>query len=116
MELQFPSEEVFLGIFGPGFVDGYAALGILSSGQLGIVALGAVSLLLVMTGHELDAAIAAGAAALLNAALNTALIPPFGIEGAAAATALSTFALTVGLLLRVRQRLGLRPSVLGAAA
>ncbi len=96
----------FLLLFGPEFVGAQGALVILSVGQLINAATGTVGMLLNMTGHERDTALAVGAAALLNILLNALLIPAYGIEGAAVATALST--LTWNLLLAgfVYRRLG----------
>jgi O-antigen/teichoic acid export membrane protein len=103
----------FLMMFGPEFVAGRDALTILSLGQIAQLGLGSVTLLLIMTGHERDAAIGAGVGAIINAGLNWLLVPTWGIEGAAVATALSMLLLGVWLVKRVHERLGIHPTVLG---
>jgi O-antigen/teichoic acid export membrane protein len=103
----------FLMIFGSEFAQGRAAMTILSLGLLARLALGSVSLLLLMTGHERDAAIGAAAGALVNAGLNVALLPAWGMEGAAVATSASMILLSLGLITRVHKRIGVRPTVLG---
>ncbi len=103
----------FLMIFGPEFAAGRDALTILSLGQIAQLGLGSVTLLLIMTGHERDAAIGAGAGAIMNAGLNWLLVPTWGIEGAAVATSLSMVVLGIWLVRRVHERLGINPTVLG---
>jgi O-antigen/teichoic acid export membrane protein len=84
-----------LGIFGAGFGAGATALVIMAVGQLANVMTGPVGYLLMMTGNErLMRNIMIGAASL-NVALQLALIPPIGIEGAAIATAVSLAALNL---------------------
>lgn len=96
----------FLHLFGPEFVGAYTALVILSVGQLINAATGTVGTLLNMTGYERDTALAVGSSAVLNIVLNALLIPRFGIEGAATATALSTLTWNVLLAAFVYRRLG----------
>jgi len=79
----------FLLIFGPDFTQGKYALAILSAGQIFNVFMGPVALILIMTHHERDAAIGLGISAILNITLNALLIPQWGLEGAATATAVS---------------------------
>ena len=93
----------FLLIFGSEFTKGYLALTILSIGQLLNTFTGAVSWLLNMTGHERYTATTFGLSAVINIILNATLIPSFGIEGAAIATALSTIVWNI-LLLVIAQR------------
>ncbi|ADI15824.1 flippase [Truepera radiovictrix] len=97
---------VFLRLFGPEFVAARTALVILSAGQLINAATGTVGTLLNMTGFERDTALAVGLSATLNILLNALLIPPFGINGAAAATALSTLTWNALLATFVYRRLG----------
>lgn len=96
----------FLLLFGAEFTGGRTALTILSLGQLVNAATGTVGTLLNMTGHERDTAIAVGSSAALNIVLNVLLIPAFGINGAAAATAVSTLTWNVLLAAFVYRRLG----------
>lgn len=98
--------NVFLAVIGPEFAAARTALAILSVGQLVNAATGTVGTLLNMTGHERDVARAVGVSAVLNVALNALLIPRFGLEGAALATALGTLLWNVLLSYSVYQRLG----------
>ena len=98
--------DLIMGLFGSGFVEGALTLQILSVGQGVNVLVGAVGLLLIMSGHERDIRNASflSAAVLLLACLS--LIPPYGSVGAAMA---SMLALVSGLafnFILVRKRLG----------
>ncbi len=105
----------FMLVFGQEFTQGTTALSILAAGQLinVNVAMGSVGFLLTMTGHERDAAIIAGIAASINVALNAILIPRWGIEGAATATATSLVIWNVLLAMWVYRRLGIHTTALG---
>ena len=74
---------------------------------------GPVGVTLYMTGHESIANRIFTASAVLNVILNFALIPRFGIVGAAVATSISLIAWNLGLWVVVRRRLKLRPSAIG---
>ncbi|MGB8274445.1 MAG: polysaccharide biosynthesis C-terminal domain-containing protein, partial [Alphaproteobacteria bacterium] len=100
-------------VFGAEYAPGAIAMAILAGAQLVNVAAGSVGLVLNMTGHERITAWGVGLAAILNIALNALLIPLWGIEGAAIATASSLVAWNLILWLAVRRHLGLRPSALG---
>lgn len=102
-----------LSLVGPDFTSGRLALAILSVGQLINVAMGSVGLLLVMTGHEHDAAMGIGISAVLNVILNALLIPRWGIEGAAVATASSMILWNLLLSIWVYKRLGIHSTALG---
>lgn len=93
-------------VYGSEFAAGAMALAILSIGQLGNVAAGSVGNILNMSGHERDTVLASGAAAVVNLVLNLALIPPFGIEGAATATMTSLILWNAILVHRVWRRTG----------
>lgn len=101
-------------LFGSEFVDGYSALLILLGGQLVNAFCGSVGVLMTMTGHQLEAAKVYITAAILNIFLNVLFIPPFGIEGAAAATALTTIFWNLVLLMRVRKKISVDPTILGS--
>ena len=75
--------DAILGLFGPGFAGGFAPMVILIGGHCVAVAAGSVGFLLVMTGHQREAAAAMGAVVVLNVVLNALLIPRFGAQGAA---------------------------------
>ncbi len=76
-------------IFGPDFVVSVPALYILAGGYALMSLLGPVDFALAMTEHEGKCAIVMFLGAGLNILLNILLIPRFGLEGAAAATAVS---------------------------
>jgi O-antigen/teichoic acid export membrane protein len=103
----------FLLLYGIEFTKGHMALSILSIGQISTIALGPVALLLIMTRFERDAAIAVGMGAVLNIILNGLLIPVWGLEGAALATAVSKILWTLLMTMRVYQKLGIHPTILG---
>jgi O-antigen/teichoic acid export membrane protein len=103
----------FMLLFGHDFARGQAALVILGAGQLVNAAMGSVGLLLIMTGHEREAAIGLGLGAALNVLLNTLWIPAWGAEGAALATASSMILWNVALAWLVWRRLGIYPTALG---
>ena len=66
-----------------------------------------------MADGEKLVALGVGAAVVLNTALNFILIPLYSINGAAIATGISLVAWNIILVLAVRRRLNLRPTVLG---
>lgn len=74
-------------MFGEDFVRGYASLLILTLGQVFNASRGAVGQLLMMTGNAWYATTGVAISALMNVLLNVALVPKFGIIGAAVATA-----------------------------
>ena len=93
-------------LFGAEFGAGANALRILCAGQLVNAVTGSVSIILNMTGHEKYALRGVALAAGSNIALNLLLIPQFGIEGAAAATAASMAILNVLLCWWVYKHVG----------
>ncbi|NJR45572.1 MAG: flippase [Hyellaceae cyanobacterium CSU_1_1] len=103
----------YLLLFGSEFTQGKNSLIILCVGQLVNVATGSVGLLLSMTGHERYTLISRGGSTILNVVLNALLIPRWGIEGAAIATASSTILLNVENTIWVRKKLGIHCTVFG---
>jgi O-antigen/teichoic acid export membrane protein len=101
-----------LGLFGASFARGGTALVVLCVGHVANVAVGSVSLALVMADHEREAAWIGAAAALLNAALCAVAVPRWGIEGAAAAAVVTLIVWNVWLAVRVWRLLGIRPTIL----
>lgn len=99
-------------VYGPSYMAGHVALAILSGANLVAVAFGAVSLLLMMTGYEREAAIGVGVSAVLNIVLNAVLIPPYGIAGAAAATGTSLVVWNAVFAIVAYRRVGLNPTAL----
>jgi len=94
-------------VFGAGFAGAYPALVILAVGQFMNVALGCVGLILSMTGRAWYATAGVTVAASLNVLLNVLLIPRFGMQGAAWATALGLLAWNVLLAWWVYRLLGI---------
>lgn len=80
----------FLLIFGAEFLAGQTALFILMAGQLVNAFTGATAQLLIMTGYDRDTAVGVSISAGVNVVLNAVLIPLYGLNGAAIATAIST--------------------------
>lgn len=103
----------FLLPFGQAFTGGQLALAIFASGQLINVATGPVGTLLIMTGHERDAAISVGASVVLGIILNAILIPHWGLNGAAAAGSFSLILWNILLAVWVHKRLGIHSTALG---
>lgn len=103
----------FLLLFGEAFTDGRTTLAILSAGQLVNASMGSVGLLLIMTGHERNAALGVGISAVLNIILNALLIPEWSIEGAAIATAISMVTWNILLAIWVYKKISIHSSVLG---
>jgi O-antigen/teichoic acid export membrane protein len=119
--LTLPLAIVFIGfgywvlliVYGREFVAGQHALAILTLGQLFNVTMGPVGMLLVMTGREMDAITGIGLSAIANIVLSFALVPKFGLEGAAISATISTVIWNCVLAQKVHQRLGIHASVLG---
>ena len=102
-----------LSLFGSEFQQGAVVLRVLTAGHCMTAAMGVVSLLLSMTGHQTTVAKTLAITALLNIALNAVLIPPYGAPGAAIATTLTVFTWSVSLALLVRRRLNINATVFG---
>ena len=104
----------FLALFGKAFVGDLPALAILCLGQfLGTVAAFSANLL-TMTGHERDAAKCIALSAALNIAASLVLIPLWGVNGAAAASAFSLVAGNLYMAHIMRKRTGIYSTVMGA--
>lgn len=105
--------DLFLKLFGQAFVRGETALAIMCVGQLINAVAGSVGLVLIMTGHERDTAKGIGISAVLNVILNVILIPRWGMEGAAIATASSLITWNFLLAAWAYKRLGIHSTALG---
>ncbi|WP_019570960.1 flippase [Thioalkalivibrio sp. ALE11] len=103
-------EWLLVTVFGPDFGAAWLPLLILGLGQVFNAGFGSTGLLLNMTGHERDVTRVVAVAAGLNVVLNLALIPLFGVAGAAAATSVSLVVWNVWLWFVVRRRLRIRCS------
>jgi O-antigen/teichoic acid export membrane protein len=99
--------KMALGLFGEGFIAGYPLLAILMLGFIARASTGPIEYLLNMTNNQNVTACAYGGAAALNIVLNLALIPHYGLNGAAAATAVSLVFASIWLFIAVRRRLGI---------
>lgn len=104
-------EEVIAGVLGAEFRDAYTALSILSIGYVISAALGPVIVLLNMSGYERQTAVGMSIAAGLNVLLNLALVPLYGVNGAAMAMAVSTVAWSTFLCWKVRRELRIDPTI-----
>lgn len=100
--------------FGPGFQAAYAPMLILICGCLVNVGAGSVGYLANMTGHQWQAVRIQGVSVALNFGLNALLIPPFGLIGAAIATAISTGLANIGLHIVVARRIGVKAAIVHA--
>jgi O-antigen/teichoic acid export membrane protein len=105
----FVAADDVLHAFSSRFEAGEGALRILLAGQAANVATGSVGFVLIMTGFTwldlLDNALGVG----LLVGLATALTAAFGMEGTAAAAAISIAALNLVRLVQVRRRVGIQP-------
>ena len=103
----FPA--VILGIFGPRYTSGAAALAVLSLAMLVNLGTGNVTVVLLMGGKSSWSAINAGAALIVNIGLNLVLVPRIGILGAAIAWGASIVVDNVTAMIEVRWVLGIAP-------
>ena len=103
----FLGDVIIRFLFGAAYVNAYIPLLILSFGQLINALFGNVALLLNMTGHERDTLRGMAIAAGSNIALNILLIPLFGLNGAAFATALTLLIWNLILWRSVQKRLNI---------
>jgi len=100
-------------VFGDIFRTGALALALLALAQLVNAGMGSVGHLLNMTGHEKDTLKAVAIAALINLGLNFALIPAFGITGAAVATAMSVVTWNLAMRVSIIKRIKIEPTAIG---
>jgi O-antigen/teichoic acid export membrane protein len=104
--------EWLLGLFGPKFPAGYHALIILLVAQIINAFCGFVGLMMSMTGHQNQSALILGISTIVNILLNVLLIPRWGVMGAAVATGITTVLWNISMLIYVRTRLRIDPSIL----
>ena len=105
-----------LGMFGHGFQEGYIPLVILAAGVFARVSAGPAEDMLNMTGNSNVSASTYLAIVVVNAALAVALVIPFGLNGAAAASAIALTLRALWLSLAVWKRLKIRTSILAVIA
>ncbi|MEM1317442.1 MAG: lipopolysaccharide biosynthesis protein, partial [Pseudomonadota bacterium] len=94
-------------LFGPGFADGYHLLFILAVGIVARASVGPGEMLLSMSGHQNACAALYGVTLVVAIILNLALIPLYGLTGAAIATASAMIFEALALYSVVMRRLGL---------
>jgi O-antigen/teichoic acid export membrane protein len=113
--------EFLLGLFGPGFTQGYPLMIVLFSGILAKASVGPGEVLLNMAGWQKLCVALYATVLAANIGLNIVLIPRFGLIGAAAATAGAMMLEAILLHIAVRRTLGIvlfafaRPPVAVAA-
>jgi O-antigen/teichoic acid export membrane protein len=101
-----------LAFFGPDFTAAQTSLQILALGHLVAAATGPVGYLLNLTGFQDFSARILGVSAVANILLNGLLIPIFGMEGAAFATAATVTGSNVALYILSVRKLGVHASIL----
>ncbi len=106
----------FLWLFGPGFVDAYPVMFILAAGLLARAAVGPAERLLNMLGEQTSCGFIYGAAFLFNLVACLALVPPYGMVGAAVSTTLALLFESMLLFLVTKRRLGLHVFIWNPAA
>lgn len=105
--MLFP--DYILAVFGPVYTGGALLLVVMAIGQFVNVATGSVGYLLTMTGHERDMRNVVIISGALSCLLPFALIPKFGVLGAAYATAIALSVQNLLAVYIVRKRLGFNP-------
>jgi len=108
--LVFFGADLLKLFYGDLFYTGGVALAVLAIGQLINTSMGSVGALLNMTGHERYTVRGVAFAAVTNIVLNIVLIPPYGMLGAAIATAISMAVWNLLLRYYVIQKLKIEPS------
>ena len=96
-------------IFGSQYASGSQALVLLAIAQLVNVGTGSVGYLLVMTGRQRIWLVITGSMLAVSLLLNVALVPQFGLNGAALSSAIAVSSIFLFGLLAVRRKLGLWP-------
>jgi O-antigen/teichoic acid export membrane protein len=99
--------EPLLGMFGPGFADGYPLLFLLVAAVVARSAVGPCESLLTMSGYQNVCAIVYAGTLALNIGLNVVLIPTLGLWGAAIATSAAMVFEATALSFTVWRKLGI---------
>jgi O-antigen/teichoic acid export membrane protein len=105
--------EWILSFFGPAYAEGTLVLVLLSLGLLFDAATGPSKIVMMMTGHERAYVAIFGIIMGLGFLVQVAVIPTFGIVGAAAANMGARILAQVAIALWCRYRIGLDTSLLG---
>jgi len=101
-----------LGIFGPEFVAGYPVLLVLATAQLAQAAGGTVTRLITMSGHQDKSLYVFGFATIIALVLVAALVPRYGLIGAATAVLIDTVVWVAWMRRLVIRYLAIRPSIM----
>ncbi len=102
-----------LSLFGNGFEAGYTALLILLFNQLAKAAIGAPNMYLVMSGNQMRMVQVYLLSAIVDIVLLVALVPKYGLEGAAIGSMVAMFLTQSLLALLARKKTGIRTTVFG---
>lgn len=105
--------QYILTLFGEKFIAGYHILIILSIAQMASILAGSSNYLLIMTGNENMATTSLIISLVINVLLSVLLIPKYGIEGAAYATAISTISWNICMATFARIKTGINPTFIG---
>lgn len=105
-----------LSLFGPAFVEGWAILFVLVVGVLARASVGPAETLLTMAGQQTASATVHGLTLAVSLMANAAIVPIYGIWGAAFATAGAMIVESILLRIAVARRLGLDVFVLTSTA
>lgn len=108
--------EFILSLFGPSYAEGTLVLLLLAFGLLFDAVTGPSKIVMMMTGHERAYVAIFGAIMGLGFLVQIAVIPIWGIVGAAAANMGARIIAQVAIALWCRYRIGLDTSLLGALA
>lgn len=98
-----------MAVFGPQFVYGWPVIVIVAAAQLFSSSIGPTARVLAMTGNQRVVVLATFGSAVVAATLNLALVPTFGIFGAAVATAAALVLVNAVSLYFVHRMLGFWP-------
>lgn len=99
--------------FGEEFSDAYLALIILGSGQLANAYTGSVGPLLNMAGYERQVVNSMVVGTLVNISCTLALVPTFGVVGAAVGSSFALFVWNVMMLVQAKRHLNVRTAAWG---
>jgi O-antigen/teichoic acid export membrane protein len=113
--LIFFSKQILYILYGIQYIPGFLALGILGFGYLIISVFSPTNQLLQVTGRTRLVMFNTGIGAVLNVILNFLLIPVYGINGAAIATAFSLIAVNALAFAEVYMNTGIQPLKLSHA-
>lgn len=110
----FCAQLILTSLFGESFQEGARILVILTVGQLINAGVGSVGNILNMTGHERDSTRGVAIASVCSIILNSLLIPPYGLYGAAVASAATLIIWNLILWRYAKLRMGIETSAIGA--